>query len=305
MICPSDTPAPVATPRPFAWARWVLLAVLLALVGGMLYQQWEATRTQAIAPAWPWLGVAAVGLAAYYVLAGEAWRRWLALLGAPIPYRDAFRVLFLSNVAKYLPGGAWNYVDRALLLAPLGVDAPRATGSMALDLACQLASALLVGQLALVGGQAPGWSLAAAVAIVAGMHPRVLGTALGAVARLLRRPAPSVPYAYGAMLGQLGLYTLNWAALAASFAALATALLPHALSACQLLALAGAFPMAWAIGTLALFVPAGLGVREASLVWLLHPVLPGAWPAVLAIVARLWLLVGEAASFGAALASRR
>lgn len=305
MIRPSESPAPAATPRPFAWARWVLSAVLLALVVGMLYQQWETTRAQALVIAWPWLGVAAIGLAAYYVLAAEAWRRWLALLGAPIAYRDAFRVLYLSNVAKYLPGGAWNYVDRALLLAPLGVDGPRATGSMVLDLACQLASALLVGQLALVGGAAPGWGLAVAAAIVGAMHPRVLNAALAAAAKLLKRPEPSVPYAYRAMLAQLALYTLNWAALAASFAALATALLPHALSARQLLALAGSFPMAWAVGTLALFVPAGLGVREASLVWLLHPVLPGAWPAVLAIVARLWLLVGEAAGFGLALASRR
>ncbi len=47
-------------------------------------------------------------------------------------------------------------------------------------------------------------------------------------------------------------------------------------------------------GIAAFFVPAGIGVREAALVWYLAPVIGPGPAALLAVAARVWISVGEA-----------
>ena len=61
---------------------------------------------------------------------------------------------------------------------------------------------------------------------------------------------------------------------------------------------------AYLIGFLSLLTPSGLGVREGALVLLLSPLLPGAVAAVVAIVARLWMVVVEFLAAGVALLLR-
>ncbi len=55
------------------------------------------------------------------------------------------------------------------------------------------------------------------------------------------------------------------------------------------------------IGYLAIFAPGGLGARELTTVWLVHLIMPGCEPGLAeltAIVARLWITIGEAIAFG-------
>lgn len=52
------------------------------------------------------------------------------------------------------------------------------------------------------------------------------------------------------------------------------------------------FPTAYLLGYIAFFAPAGLGVREGSLIFFLTP-LAGPMATVLAVLARLWTTVVE------------
>jgi hypothetical protein len=103
----------------------------------------------------------------------------------------------------------------------------------------------------------------------------------------------------------LAVYTLNWALFALAFSALGQAILPTPLTMEQLLALMGAFLVSWNIGVFVFFLPAGLGVREVTIVVLLGSLFPPGWPATLALVSRIWVLVGELVCFGVALLLRR
>lgn len=59
----------------------------------------------------------------------------------------------------------------------------------------------------------------------------------------------------------------------------------------------GAYAISWVIGFLAVFVPSGLGVREAVMIALLSPVL-GPTAITLSIATRLIFTAGEALNFG-------
>lgn len=56
----------------------------------------------------------------------------------------------------------------------------------------------------------------------------------------------------------------------------------------------GIYSLAWAVGFLAVFVPAGLGIRETALVFLLNPLMPDGQAVLIAVLARLWWTLAEA-----------
>jgi hypothetical protein len=48
-----------------------------------------------------------------------------------------------------------------------------------------------------------------------------------------------------------------------------------------------------AIGSLIVFIPAGLGIREITLTWLLQPYIPTATAILIAIILRLLFIIGD------------
>jgi hypothetical protein len=255
-----------------------------------------------------WLLASFAGLLASNLLYVACWRRWLAGLGHPLTYRDAFRVIHLANLAKYLPGVAWHFVGRVAMGARLGVPPEATAAAIGLEAVMHLATALLFGALALLAagglpGAPSGWIALAVVGALLACHPRVVGAALALAARLLRRPPVVVDFGWGFLAGAAALYLLNWLVAGAAFAAFGRACAAGPLEATQVAALAGGMPLAWALGALAVFAPAGLGVREAGLAAILapaFPLAPAAWPVGVALASRLWFMAGEALAFAAA-----
>lgn len=294
--------------------RWGLSLALLAVVAVQLAGRWEALRGQAFAFDGRFALLGLLTLAAYFALGAEAWRRLVVALGGELGYRGAFHTLYYANVAKYLPGSVWSLVGRVVLCRRLGVPALVASTALLMDAVCQVLAGVIVGLAALptfaaagpLGERAALIPVAAAVlAAVVGMHPALLNAALAAGEKLLARlgrprELPRVPYRYGFVLAMLLFYTINWAVLGLGFALLGQALAPAPLAPGQLLLLAGAFTIAWNVGVFALFAPAGLGVREAAIAVLLAAAFPAGWPALLALAARVWIVLGEALAFGVA-----
>jgi hypothetical protein len=108
--------------------------------------------------------------------------------------------------------------------------------------------------------------------------------------------APRIDAWFGARW--LGLYLPVWLGygiafglLWASFPALPAVFWPGAL---------GGFAAAYFLGYAALFAPAGVGVREGAMAVLLAPWTGAAAAAVLAVIARIWMTVGELVPLAAA-----
>ena len=86
-------------------------------------------------------------------------------------------------------------------------------------------------------------------------------------------------------------YLVVWLAMGLSFAALARALTPYPLDVVPYLV--ASWAAAYVIGYLSLLTPSGLGVREGILALLLTEVFAAPLPTVIAIVARLWMVLAE------------
>lgn len=279
-----------------------LLRILLALValgflGYGVARNWTDTGA-ALARLSPWAVVGAFAA----VLAGQfcmllAWRQVLAGLGSPLPLRVTGRIMFVGQLGKYIPGSVWAYAAMMELGRDQGSPPRRTFACISLSLVINLGVALSIAAATAYQAFAQAWYLLLLVpVIVVCLHPRVLTWGLNLALRLARRePLESV------LPGRSVLIAVAWTALGWFVYGLHTWLLGGA----GYLVSTGAYAFAWATGLLAFFIPAGMGVREGAMVFVLGPQI-GTGPAiVVAIVSRLAFTLADLAAAGIAVLLQR
>jgi hypothetical protein len=294
-----------------ALLRWGLAILLLAGVAYQFARSYAQLRASPATFAPGWSAVSIGALVVFLFVASEAWRAWMASLGERIGRRTAFRLFYLSNLGKYLPGGVWNFVGRVGLAQREGISAVRVSISILLEMACQIVAATLIALPTLPFFSAkpsfvgPTTLTITALGLVLAMHPKIMNLALAIGEKVLRRSIPRIPTSYVFILRMLLVYSANWLLFCLAFAALARAIVPEPLSSSEVLVIVGAFALSYNAGVFAFFLPGGLGVREVALVFLLGSSLASPWPATLALVARCWVLLGEVGCFLVALGLQR
>ena len=113
---------------------------------------------------------------------------------------------------------------------------------------------------------------------------------------MLRRSVFDVTLTYPQLLRYLGLYVVNWLLFGVALFVFIRSFYPLEFS--SILYLTGAFSFAGMIGIVAVFAPAGLGVREGILALFLGQVMPVPVALVVSVSSRVWLTVIELGSAG-------
>ena len=264
-----------------AW-QWAVAAVILAGLGWQLAAYAPHDWSPPPAPSPLLLALAFVLGSASYVALATAWAR---LRGHGESWLDVGGVWFASLLARYAPGGVWQGAVRASGDRLRGGSLRDALLRYASEqaLACFSAAALALVLFALRPMPIP--ALAAGLATVA-----VLAALVPPLLTRLQAPAA---WTVGAAVWTVVAHTL----MAVGFAAFAAAWLPS--EAIDVLGDARAFLIAGLAGLLAVIVPAGLGVREGVLAWLLAPRIGVAAAVGIALGARAWLLACECLAWSA------
>ena len=235
-----------------------------------------------------------------YLWSASLWGRLVRDLGGPrLPVRTSVRVFMVANLGRYVPGKIWQIAGLAYLAKREGVQASVATGAAILGQGIALLGAALVGIGALLGvnelwrpigrmGVIAG--VGAALAIIAAVViPPVFRRIVAFWFRLTRTDPPDDGLSGNAGLRWLVLYVVNWGIYATAFW-----LLYLSFGEWRTFAQVGpAFAAAYVAGYIAVFAPAGAGIREGVLVVLLQPIMAREAALVLAVIARLWTTAVE------------
>lgn len=225
-----------------------------------------------------------------------AWITSLRWCAAQISALDAAKVWFTSNLARFLPGGVWQFASLAVMSSRYGMSATVATATVLLEQVV-----LLLTGLAVVGVLTPavlhsGWWQGA---LVGGL---VLGTLMlilpgGRIGRWLATHIPSLSLVWSQLRAQqlvlfFFILIVPWFMYGTAFRFLAIGLLGGGVTASWGFYVA-AFTGSYLAGVIAVFAPAGLFVREAALIGVLTPVLGGGDAVILALASRIWLTALE------------
>lgn len=227
------------------------------------------------------------------VTTGLTWTMTLRAYRHRLELPDALRIFFVGQLGKYIPGSVWSFAAQAQMGVPRGVPVRTTIAAGLVFLVINLASATVVGGVAIVAGQlvpeAPEWAgvLATGAGLVCLSRPVLqrLAMTLAAEEWGTTRYAVLLTAISGSCLATWTLYG----------AATAVLVPPH--SRPSLLMCSGAFALAYVTGVVVIIAPAGVGVRELVVTALLAPAVGLAPATVTALITRV-LMTG--ADFAAA-----
>ncbi len=256
-----------------------------------------------------YLALSFATVAVYYLVFILGWIRLLSTWDIHVSYRVALQAEMVSMLAKYLPGGVWTPAARTLSLRRYaGVkDTPAVLASILVEAGLSAISGVIVFVVSLAwvrGVNAPLLPLLGFGLLVAlGLHPRVFQP----LAERLLRPFGAesitpVPFAQTVtlLLFYCGTWLIGGAAVYFMLRSLGTdvglAAIPF---------LGGVSAVGAIVAVLAVFVPSGLGAREASMYGLLLAITTSGPALGVTLVNRLAITLIEIILFGAGVVSWR
>ena len=281
--------------------------VLLALAPFVYatYRQWPEVKAALLLINWPHL-YTALGLL-ILVMPLMGFIPWLTLkyLGVNKSFWEISGLYFVSQFAKYLPGGIWAYPGRIIAYEASKIDRLKAIVSVSREV-----TALFLGAaaFALFG-----------IFLKLPMQPWMKVTTLSGIACcvivVLVTQIPNVWRRFSkwkfirksalVMLGEAQTtFSLRWLPLAllasmifwlgvgAGFHQLIKAVDP--VNAITWLQATAIFSLAWCVGFVIFFLPAGFGARELVLTFLLNPFISTGDALAVTLLARFWWMAAEA-----------
>jgi uncharacterized membrane protein YbhN (UPF0104 family) len=269
----------------------LIVLVIFGLMGRTMYLGWQ----EVVAYQWN-LDYRALLVAFALMLSSTAlyaylWKSVLERLGGTLNYRKSYRIYYLSQLGRYIPGKIWSVLGLVYLSDREGVSKATSAASVILQLALQILSGVIVFAVTLpfwrnagVGTGLYGLIVLLPVGLVL-VHPGILGRGLRLALRTTGQPAMEISWGYGYLVGQLGLWAVFWLMNGVAHYFLIGSIYPSSLP--PLLVLVGVFAISWVAGFLSLVTPSGLGVMEGTLALLLSSYFPAPVATIIALWTRL------------------
>ncbi|HEY6961735.1 MAG TPA: lysylphosphatidylglycerol synthase transmembrane domain-containing protein [Gaiellaceae bacterium] len=295
-----------ARPRLAKGIQYALVAVTVALCAWAVVDQWHKAGPR-LADARPaYVALAFATIAVYYLIFILGWIRMLAAWDIVVPYRAALQAEMVSMLAKYLPGGVWTPAARTVALRrSAGItDTPTVLTSILVEAGLSAVSGVIVFVVSLAwvrGVDAPLLPLLLFGLVLASLlHPRIFRP----LSERLLRPFGAgeiEPLSFPLMALLLLYYCATW--IVGGFAVYCFLRSLGSDPGLQTIPFLGGVSAVGAIvAVLAVFLPGGLGAREASMYGLLLALTTSGPALGVTLLNRLAITVVEVALFGAGLA---
>ena len=288
---------------------WIVRIVLTLVVLYFLFRQVEKHWLSIADYDWDlkiwWLILSVICAEIALALFAPMWRSHIDSFGYSVTHKEAYKVLYLSNLGRYVPGKIWQVLGILYLTRKKGIATEAAGASFVILQMFTIPAALLVFALASVieprvyiyqidiFGPGTGYVVLGVIALLSAALILYPGPALRVgnfVLRKLSRPEVSFKLDKIVALKLFVGYFLIWVVYGLAFWLFLLAVAGN--SQPSVIAAIGVYCAAYQVGYLMLFAPGGFGPRELVLGTLLMPFIGPIAPAV-AIMARLWSILFE------------
>jgi uncharacterized membrane protein YbhN (UPF0104 family) len=292
--------------RAIQTARIVIVIALLIPLAYSIYKRWLDVQITLLTAHWSSVIIGLILLMLAQPIMGLI--SWIVLqqLKQNFSYLKIATIYFISQAAKYLPGGIWAFPGRVVAYQAIGVERSASVVSMVREVSVLFLGAAIVG----LGGLLNGFLISDWVryAIVAGVGICVLAVTLLQLPgtwKILSKfrwlstvnLADTQVEASRRSLRWLPISLLTsiafWLLVGVAFQQVALGIASNTVRIPWFQA-ASIFALAWSAGFVIIFVPAGIGVRESVLSVLLLSYMPASDALSIALIARFWWTLAEA-----------
>lgn len=277
--------------------RFVVPALLIIFISRHVVRDWNSIVLNVTKESIRWAVPGFVCIFLGVALIAWNWKMLLGILGKQYAFIDCFKSFYYSMLLKYIPGRIWGATGRIILAKRDGIPEGTTALSIILESLFLMTSASIVGLLVLsrlflmpVEIQV---LLAVTPIILVFLHPRMIHKGVRILSRRFPDyviPLDAVPD-YKTVVKILAQYCLVWLFQGLGFWFSLKMLVPVKTE--YILICVGGNCLAWLAGFLAVFTPAGLGVREFVLTRLSSGIVKAGPAAAAAIMSRIIVILCE------------
>lgn len=234
-----------------------------------------------------------------FIEAGFNWHVLLKRLNFPISFKKSLHIFIVSNAGRYIPGSIWQYIGR-VELGKKEASIPRGLNllSIVLEIFILVNAALIVSLLALPFiyskiDQNYIWILLIPSSLLL-MHPAIAKRSIKLIARFTGKDIGDslTSIKLRVIFSALPFFILNFLLNGVAIFFLTKAIYPN-VSLFDLVFFTGVFAFAWVVGFVSIIAPAGLGVTDVLLAYLLSLVIPLPLASTIALSYRVLLTITE------------
>ena len=240
------------------------------------------------------LSLSVLLLISYFFLLALLWELITRRVGLKLPLRRTVYYWFLSQLGKYVPGKIVFVMSRAYFYKKEGFRISITASAFLLETIAGVISLSLISLILIAPYLTRDmvYLVLVLLLVLFGLHPRMVELAVSGLNRLLGRQSVALNVRWRDWILINVLYGCNFFLLAGGAFFLFCKSIFN-VNGEQALFLIGALGLSGALGMIAFFAPAGLGVREGSLFFLLSKIMPEAEAAVISISSRVWMMCSE------------
>lgn len=232
---------------------------------------------------------------------------WVILIsgfGHKVKLKDAFKISYIANLGRYIPGRIWPVFGMAYLAKRINIEEQTSVTSWIVAQLFSLPSAFLLGFFCIlfsptILNQAGSFLsssfylislLIAILSLLIIFAPSRVLIFLNVILRKLNKKEVSFDLSVKTAISIYLGYIIGWFTYGLAFWLFIMSVTSN--FDISLITAIGTFVLAYQIGYLAIFTPGGIGVRELLLAVILNPYL-GILSASIAVAARIWNLAVE------------
>lgn len=285
--------------------QWMIVITIFAFMGKMVWDNWNEVKGGPFTlKSFTLLWATLIFIFSYFI---QIWAWYLITLklGIAISFRETVASWFYSQSGKYLPGKVWLLLSRFYFYASKGKSKKAISVALYLEIVSVVMAAGFIFMASLILFREVqafhtegwvGWLVLLFLLAFIFLHPRVLQKILSWILVLFHKEPIALSISYLDILWILSVSIISWIIGGIGFYLFVESIFPVPLS--NILFLAGALAFSSILGLVAIFAPAGLGVREGALVYLLSYVMPGSVAVIISILTRIWMTFIEIGLIG-------
>lgn len=285
-----------------AFYKIISLVVLVAIIYFLfdsLIANWEKIKDYDFTFNYFYLAISILFLTAAFAFLPYAWNRILKAVNnnQGLSYKKALKIYTYSDFGKYLPGKVWTLLGKIYLGAQEGLPKKVLSVSSYLDAILALLASLIVGLLGvafyLIDISLVYFS-ASIIAVILGLifiHPKIFYSLFNIILKKINKePIPQEDFiSYDQILDLLSTYFIVSILYILAFFFLIGSLFGLQLD--SFLITASSYLLGSSLGTIAVFAPSGVGVREGVMVVILKSIFSLPMAIFISFVARIWFTV--------------
>ena len=280
-------------------ASFLLVGLILFFLIRVLYRNWLQVKSFDFSFAWSSLVLSFLILLAYLFFRVYIWKVMLHKMKVSLGFRTCLKISFLSTMGKYLPGKVWLVLGKVYLAGKEGISKPIALASAVLEVVLELTASIAFflvfmatrpGMKSLSGNLISIMGFAVAAGLVM-LHPKVFYAIINTALKWMKKETIQAAIGYSGMIQLFSYYLLLVLVQGIAFYFFINAICLLPLN--TLFGLSASLAAAGALGTLSVFAPSGLGVREGVLALLLANYVVSPIAVLISLLARIWVILGE------------